>query len=261
MGTLTVDIMKVAAVQFAPKLKSPQTNIKAMEALVAKAVENEAALVVFPELSTTGYSFMSPQEAMPYAEFIGGFPHAISEVSRPLSLLSMQALVNQYRIAIAWGVMTVDGQNRLYNSQVLLTPTTMVAYNKANQWGNDYLWATEGSQSPPIIRYRNKSLGLLICRDVRDKGPKGSSLKDFYMAGDTDIVCFSANFGRGGFPAVSWIEFAKDNGTWLIVSNRYGLEEHNDFGPGGICVVEPSGKVHCEGLKWNQPCIVYTDIP
>lgn len=251
--------MKVAAIQFAPKFKAPQANLRTMESLVTRAAEKGASLIVLPELATTGYSFMGYQDAVPYAEDILSFPH--SPRHKPASLLAMQDLVNKWGIAIAWGVMTLDAaQGKLYNTQVLLTPNTLVSYFKLNRWGNDLLWATEGSHSPPIVKYRDKSVGLLICRDVRDKGPLGSSLKDFYMAGDADIVCFSSNFGRGGFPSGSWVDFAKDNKTWLIVSNRYGVEEHNDFGLGGICVIEPSGKVHCEGLQWNQPCIVYADV-
>jgi predicted amidohydrolase len=103
-----------------------------------------------------------------------------------------------------------------------------------------------------------KKVGLLICRDVRDK--KDDKWSSFYEKGDADIVAMSANWGDGGFPAVSWMEFAKDNKVALIVANRYGKEIPNDFGEGGICVVEPSGKVHCDGIVWNQPCIVYADL-
>jgi predicted amidohydrolase len=254
--------MKVATIQFAPKFKAREANIRSMVAMAEAAAQSGANLIVLPEMATTGYSFMGFSDAIPHAECIDTFPQEIDKHFIPLSLMAMQTLVDKYAVAIAWGTMTVNtDRTQLYNSQVLMTPNTLVSYNKVNSWGNDYLWATEGSSSPPIVTFMGKRVGLLICRDVRDKGSKGSGLEDFYEKGDADLVCFSSNFGKGGFPPVSWINFAKDNETWFIVSNRYGLEEHNDFGLGGICVVEPSGKVQCEGLLWDKPCIVYADIP
>ena len=78
--------------------------------------------------------------------------------------------------------------------------------------------------------------------------------------GDADIVAFSSNWGDGGFPAVNWMDFAKENHTVLVVANRYGQETCNNFGEGGSCIVEPGGKVHCQGLQWNQDCIIYADV-
>lgn len=243
--------MKVAAVQFMPRFKDPVGNMNAVTLLVRQAIANGAEVITLPELCTTGYSFMGSDDARPYAEVLSG--------SSP-SMMAFQALAREHGVAIAWGVMEMSPEGALHNSQVLATPTTHVVCRKLNQWGNDFLWADAGTESPPILEYRGKRLGTLICRDIRDKGPKWSNLTDFYEKGDADIVCFSSNFGDGGFPSVSWVNFARDNQVWLIVSNRYGKEACNDFGEGGICVIEPRGKVHCQGLLWNEPCIVYANI-
>jgi predicted amidohydrolase len=242
--------MLVAAVQYAPKFKDVVGNRSAMVSLVREAVQRGAKLVVLPELCTTGYSFMSVEDAQPYAEDLmqsGG------------TLSVMENLAGQFGVAIAWGVMEKDhGTGKLYNSQVLtLSDRTFVSYRKVNRFANDFIWAEEGRGSPPITEFMGKKIGLLICRDVRDKAPAWS---DFYEKGDADIVAFSANWGAGGFPSVNWIRFVKENETFLVVSNRYGKEANNDFGEGGVCIIEPSGKVHCEGLVWDQPCIVYANI-
>jgi len=241
--------MKIAVAQFSPKFKKFSENLEMMMRLVLEAANNGAELIVLPELCTTGYSFMSYKEAEPFSETLEG-----------PAMQFMQKLSGSHRIAIGWGFIRKDlGTDALYNSQVLVLPDGRWSYvDKLNLWANDYLYATEGKSSPPIIDYLGKKVGLLICRDVRDKAP---GFKDFYEAGDADVVCFSSNFGDGGFPAVNWVEFAKGNKVWFAVSNRYGKEENNNFGEGGICVIEPSGKVHCDGLRWNQPCIVYADIP
>jgi predicted amidohydrolase len=105
---------------------------------------------------------------------------------------------------------------------------------------------------------QGKRVGLLICRDVRDKSDE---LETIYSPGEADLVCFSANWGAGAFPANSWMSFAKSNKTWLAVSNRYGRESNLDFGFGGIGIISPEGKVLCEGLEWGKDCLVVADIP
>lgn len=250
--------MKVAAVQFKPSFKDVAANTKAAAELVIKAAQSGAKLVVLPELCTTGYSFMSADEALPFAEVLGSpgsKPLAASACSMPV----MQALSQKLGIAIVWGVLERDiGTGKLHNSQVLVVPDNRYwIARKSNSWGNDYLWATEGQANPPIGEFGGKRIGLLICADIRNKSDQ---LNELYEPGDADIVAFSSNWGKGGFPSGRWVQFAQKNKVFLVASNRYGEEANNDFGAGGICVIEPCGKVHCEGLQWGRPCIVYADV-
>jgi predicted amidohydrolase len=151
-----------------------------------------------------------------------------------------------------------SSQGILYNAQALVTPEGGLAlYKKRNRWANDFLWASKGDHSPTIVSWRGRTIGLLICRDIRDKSDVSSAI---YEAGDADIVAFSSNFGKGGFPPVSWMDFAENNQTNLVVSNRYGDEGNNNFGGGGICVIRPSGKVEAAGLIFDEDCIVYADV-
>ena len=260
--------MRVAAVQFAPAFKDKQGNLRRLASLVTEAARNDAQLIVLPELATTGYSFMSVEEAVPFAEVVTEFKPNPMGGRADLSMDVMFALASRFRVHIAWGLVEKDyGTGKLYNTQVLLTPDgTFETVRKVNLWGNDFLWAEGGRANPPVLRCQFdqdgiptvKRVGLLICRDVRDK--KNDTWSSFYEKGDADVVAFSANWGDGGFPATSWVEFARENSTTLVVSNRYGKEVPNDFGEGGVCVISPQGKVRCEGLTWNSDCIVYADL-
>jgi predicted amidohydrolase len=262
---------RVAAVQFAPIFGDKTANLRRMALLVAEAAGKGAELIVFPELATTGYSLMGMNDAVRFGEFIvpDAFVYNVADTTPPVdpcpTMRVMRALALKYKVHLVWGMVENQvGTENYYNSQVYLGPDLkMESYRKVNLWGNDYLWAQEGRGNPPIINAMfstgMKRLGLLICRDVRDK--KDDNWKSFYEKGDADIVAFSANWGDGGFPAVAWMDFAKENNVSLVVSNRYGQETCNNFGEGGVCVVEPKGKVHCEGLKWNADCIVYAEIP
>jgi predicted amidohydrolase len=253
--------VKVAAVQFAPVFEDKMGNLRRMAHLAKRAADEQAQLVVFPELATTGYSFINKAHAAILAEPI--HPDM-------LTFKSMRVLAESFGIHIVWGMAEVDpGTGDLFNSQVYVSPDgTWTSYQKVNRWGNDYLWARPGRSNPSIIKgffagargegLIEKKIGLLICRDARDK--KDDNWKSFYEKGDADIVCLSANWGDGGVPAVTWMEFVEDNDVTLIVANRYGKEDNNDFGEGGTCIIEPPDVVHNNGLRWFEDCVVYAEV-
>jgi len=249
--------MKVALVQFCPTPKDVEGNLRKLAGFVQEAAKAGAKLVVLPELATTGYSFMSKGEAA-----------AVSEpVPDGRTFKIMKALAEKLSVHIVWGMVERDTRtDDLYNSQVIVTPVANrgQSYHKVNLWGNDWLWAAEGKWNPPVLHCDfgggdTRKVGLLICRDVRDK--KDSKWSDFYESGDADLVAFSSNWGNGGFPAVAWIDFVKDNKTTLLVSNRWGKEVPNDFGEGGVCAITADPfEVKCDGLVWSQDCIVYAEV-
>lgn len=251
--------MKVAAIQTSPVFRQKRENLRRLATLVTQAAEAGAKLIVMPELATTGYTYMKKAEALEDAETISLREGEM--ISGTMSI--MWALARKFDIYLIWGMVEKDiGSGKVYNTQVYLEPNGYFeSYRKINRWGNDYLWATAGISNPPVIKaggLDGKRVGLLICRDVRDK--VNDDWKNLYSPGDADIVALSANWGDGGFPAVSWMEFATENKVTLIVSNRWGQEGPNDFGEGGICVIDPDGEVHCDGLLWSQDCIVYSEV-
>jgi len=260
-----------------PKFKDSLGNLRRAAALVVQAAEAGAQLIVLPELVTSGYGFMNKAEAEPYAEVIAAFDPA--KVRRfaadpqaelppgPAPTPSMDIMFGiamKHHAHVAWGLAEKDtGTGELYNSQVLMCPDGRYeSMRKINRWGNDFLWSRPGRANPPIMTCslggETKKVGLLICRDIRDKFD--DKWDSFYEKGDADIVCFSANWGDGGFPATSWMDFVKSNNVTLIVANRYGYEIPNDFGEGGSCIIEPPDTVTCEGLIWKQDCIIYAEV-
>jgi predicted amidohydrolase len=240
--------MLSAAVQFAPIFMNYEANLAQMTRLTMRAAKAGARLVVLPELSTCGYSFLNEDEARPFAESVDD-----GRTSR-----TMTSLCSRFDVHVAYGFMAAGDNGELHNCQALVGPQGVKAScRKLNQFGNDWLWATAGTESPPVVTIDGKRVGLLICRDVRDKS---DTLSDLYEAGDADVIAYSANFGNGAFPSGSWIKFAKRNKVHMIVSNRFGKEHNNDFGEGGICIIAPDGKVNCRGLEWSKPCIVYGEV-
>ncbi len=243
--------MRVAAIQFAPAFRAKKANLASMTSLAMEAAKGGAKLVVFPELATTGYSYMSAMEA-------GGDAESIPEGP---TCKYMRALGLKLGVDLVWGMVEIDpGTGKLHNSQVYQgVDGAFAKYQKVNLWGNDFLWAKAGISNPPILDTRfNLKVGLLICRDIRDK--KDDSWSSFYGKREADLIAFSSNWGDGGFPAVSWMDFVADNEIPLVVSNRYGKESNNNFGEGGICIIGRDGSVNTQGLVWSQDCMVYGDF-
>ena len=266
--------MKVAAIQFAPEFKSPRNNLRVAARLVAEAARNGADLIVLPELITAGYSFMSAAEAEPFCEV-----PALLKQEDPKTLVDlgwsfgvMAILARKLGVKLVWGFMEKDPvSGKLYNSQAFLEIDPQKpgldgiyyeTYRKINGFGQDFIWSSPGESNPPVVRTVIRGvewrIGLLICRDVRDK--VDDNWTSLYEPGDADLITLSANWGSGGFPSTSWMDFVKDNKTTLVVSNRYGKEANNDFGEGGVCIIEKGGKVHCDGLLWGQDCVVYAEL-
>jgi len=232
----------------APIFKNYEANLAQMMGLVLRAAKGGPRLIVLPELATCGYSFLFDEEARPFGE----------SVREGRTATSMTGLCSRLDVHVAYGFMELGEDGNLYNCQALVSPQGVRAFSrKLNRWGNDWLWATPGTESPPIVTVEGRRVGLLVCRDIRDKS---DSLSDLYEPGDADVVVFSANFGDGAFPSGSWMKFAMQNKVHLICANRFGQEENNRFGEGGICIIAPDGKVQCRGLEWSKPCIVYGEV-
>ena len=253
--------VKVAVIQYRAVPRDVTENIKRLTNLITEAASNGANLIVAPELAFSGYTMMSSEEAEKLAEC----PTWLDDTDSPSTYKAMGAMYELARalhVCLVFGYIEKDpGTKKLYNSQLLLEGDGFrEGYRKVNRFGQDWIWASPGVGNPPIVRSKllGKRIGLLICRDVRDK--RDDKWSDFYSPGEADIVAFSANFGRGAFPATSWVEFAIENKVHLCVSNNYGVEDNLDFGAGGVCVIHPDGSVDCEGLRWNEDCIVYSDI-
>lgn len=244
-----------------PEFKQPRANILRAVGLIQRAAQQGAQLIALPELFSTGYSFMSEEDAAPFAEVVG----PIRKLRPERSLHVMPALAKKLNVTLVWGFMEKDAvTGRLYNAQALVTPSgKIVTTRKVNRFGSDYMWASVGESNPPIVplEFNGKTykVGLLICRDIRDQ--RGNEKGSFFEPHEADMVVLSAAWGDGGVPANAWIDFVTDNKCWLLVSNRYGYEKPNDFGEGGTCVIAPNLKVHCNGLVWSEDCIVLAEIP
>jgi predicted amidohydrolase len=252
----------ISTVQFRPRLATCPAdvgdNFRRIDPLLCQVMETGSQFVVFPELFLTGYSFLKWEEAARVAEIFDGS-----------TFKAMRAFAIRAKAYVTWGYPEADGTGRLYNSCTMVSPDGEIVtkYRKINLWGNDYFWATSGEEAAPIVQTEFGLTSVIICRDLRDKIPSNiprlaaESGKRHYEGRRVDIVAASTDWGKGGFPSTTWIDFATNNRCVLVVANRWG-DEHGsysfvqDFGQGGIAVIEPGKKVHINGIQFSSDCVV-----
>lgn len=250
----------LSCVQFQPRFaRCPadvSDNVRRSAPLIHEAGRVGSQLIVFPELAFTGYSFLDRDQAAAVAEALDG-----------MTFRAMRAVAVELKAYVAWGYVE-SAEGRLHNSCSMVGPdgALVSSYRKINLWGNDFLWASPGREPAPIVQTELGRTSVIICRDLRDKVPTNIPImaskkpQPFWKAQKVDVVAACLNWGKGGFPSTTWMDFAADNECTLAVANRWGAEENGtfrqSFGQGGSCVIRPDWTVHTGGLKFNQDCVV-----
>ena len=214
--------MRVGFLQFSPKFKERGENLKRIEELIKDA---EADLLVLPELSTTGYSFNSREEIIPFAEEIPGYTS-----NRILKIASYKKML------IVYGFIEKEG-DRLYNSSLLVSPEGIVGkYRKLHLFYKEKLIFTPGDLPLKVFDIKGVKVGLLICFDwIFPEALRTLALKG------AQIVCHSANLILP-YCQDAMRTRAIENRVFIITANRTGEEGEYRF-TGRSQIVNPKGEI------------------
>jgi len=252
--------MIISAIQNNPKLSTCYADVtdnrRKCEDLIHKAWQVGSEIIVFPELAFTGCSFLNQEEAFRVAEPKDGPTYKF-----------MKSVATTLQSYMAWGFVEVD-DGLLYNSASIIDPSgnLVASYRKINLFSTDFLWAKPGKEPAPVVQTEHGFMSVITCRDLRDEIPESiprtARTQSMFERQKIDVVAACVNWGKGGFPATSWMDFTADNKLCVLaVANRWGKEEGSNgytqnFGHGGSCIIEPDWTVHTSGLKFNQDCVV-----
>lgn len=246
--------MRAALAQIAPRLADVAANLDLHERTVAEARAAGADLVVFPELSLTGYGLM---EATPDVAVRLDGP----EIAR-LAALS-------HDVALAVGIVEEAAGGRFFNSAVLLDQGAVVHVHRKVYLPSHGLFE-EGRHFAAGDRVRVAStrfgnVGMLVCRDFWHLGPA-------YLLAcqDVDVMCvLSASPGRGAegdtgrFGSTASVSllgdvYARSFGCHVLHTNRAGVEEGVSF-TGASEAFGPSGE-RLARAKDLEPDLVVVDV-
>lgn len=165
--------MRIAAAQFHPIKGNINDNLARHLSLLKVAVHEGADLVIFPELSLTGY------EPALAAEL------AIS-VDAPC-IAELQKAADEHRIAIICGAPLLNASRPLISSLVLHPGQRPLVYSKVHLHHGEGEHFTAGHKHC-VFSLGNLRAGVAICEDARHEhhaAQQKTAGADFYLASST----------------------------------------------------------------------------
>ena len=188
-------LVKVLCVQFEPKYKDVKANILHLEQMLQKYSEkDEIDIIVFPEMSLSGYIFDNLEDIKPYTSLYnqGEQYEFISKLSKRLKCYSF----------LGYAEVTQDG--KYYNSCFIITPegVSLPSYRKHFLYMEDEKWSLEGSDFGYMEITSKRGiplkLGIGICMDINPykfKSPfEKMEFANHCLSKNVDLIIFPTNW-------------------------------------------------------------------
>ena len=240
--------IKVALAQISCKRGDKAENIKKIESRVTRAKRQGAELVIFPELSLTGYTMRD--QIYELAETIPGH-----------STTFLEKLAKKTGAYIVFGMpeLSEKTQATVYNTAVLVGPDGFIGkyrkmYLPTHSVFEEKRYFRPGYQTA-VFETELGKIGLIICYDIFF--PEVSRLTR--LKGAQLIVCISASPAtRRTFFETLTAARAIENTAFLAYVNLVGIEDGLQFW-GGSRLVGPNGKVRVKA-KYDEEDLVIGEI-
>jgi omega-amidase len=222
--------MKIAVAQISCSLGDPDANLLKVHDFSRRARDVGAELIVFPEMTDTGYSMQVIREHA--SDWANGFVPGVQEIAKRIS------------IAIVSGVSERDGSS-IYNSQVFVDSQG----NIAAKYRKTHLYAVapveEQTCFAPGDSFVSFELGGMlfgfsICYDLR--------FPEMYrkLAVEQKVGAFLISsawpFPRDEHFRILAMARAIENQSYVIASNRVGKDDDLWF-CGNSAIIDPRGVV------------------
>ena len=227
--------IKIALAQISCKRGDKVENTRKIEREVTEAKQQGAELVIFPELSVTGYTVRD--QIYELAETIPG--HSATVIGK---------LAKKTGTYIVFGMpeLSEKTQATVYNTAVLVGPDGFIGkyrkmYLPTHSVFEEKRYFRPGYQTP-VFETELGKIGLIICYDIFF--PEVSRLAR--LKGAQLIVCISASPAtRRTFFETLTVARAIENTAFLAYVNLVGIEDGLQFW-GGSRLVGPNGKALIE---------------
>jgi len=145
----------VACCQLAPQLGDLAANRELAGAAIADAAGQGAAIVVLPELMSSGYVFESQAEA-----------RALAEPPDGPAVTTWARLAADLDIVVVGGFCEAAGAE-VFNSAALVDASGLrCVYRKAHLWDAEPRWFARGGAPPPVVATRHGRVAVMICYDL-----------------------------------------------------------------------------------------------
>ena len=240
--------INVALAQINCRVADKKHNMELMKKHVKQATEKGADLVVFPELSLTGY--LTRDLVYNLAETIPG-----------PSVNSLEKVARREKLHIVFGMLEHSDKARgvIYNTAVLLGPKGFIGKYRKIQLPTHSVFEEKRYFRPgyqlPVFETDIGRLGLTICYDIFFP----EIFRLLRLKGAQFIICISASPAvRSRFFEVFTAARAMENTVFLAYTNLVGLEDGLQFW-GGSRIITPSGHIIIQA-KYDEEDLVMGEI-
>jgi len=240
--------IKVALAQVSCKRGDKKVNIRKIEDNVVRARKQGAELVIFPELSITGYVLRD--RIYELAETIPGHSTNI-----------LEKLAGKTGTHIIFGLPELSDKTQatIYNAAVLVGPDGFIGkyrkmYLPTHSVFEEKRYFRPGYQ-PAVFETDLGKIGLIICYDIFF--PEVSRLTR--LKGAQLIVCISASPAtRRAFFETLTTARAIENTAFLAYVNLVGIEDGLQFW-GGSRLIGPNGRILAK-TEYDKEDLVIGDV-
>jgi predicted amidohydrolase len=247
-GTHMKDKIRLALAQVSSKRENKEANLQKIEKLTLKAKQQGADIVIFPEMSLTGYVVLD--QVYELAETIPG-----------PSTQRIKALAKQTGMHIIFGMpeLSEKTQATVFNTAVFVGPKGLIGkyrkmYLPTHSVFEEKRYFRQGYE-PAAFQTDLGNIGLTICYDVffpevyRLTRLKGAQL----------LVCISASPAvRRGYFEILTSARALENTAFLAYVNLAGVEDGLQFW-GGSRLVCPTGEVVTKA-KYDEEDFIVCEV-
>ncbi len=241
-------ILRVALAQISTKLGDVPANLEKHLAYIRRARKAGARLIVFPELSLTGYALQD------LASTVACRPVEDDPIFRPLLKASLV-------IDIAVGFVEEDIRNRFYISSAYLSHGEVVHVHR-KVYLPTYGMFDEGrffALGDRVQAFDTSfgRIGMLICEDFWHASPPYL----LWLDGADLFLFMSSSPGRGlrthpELDSARWVErvnrgYANLFTSFVVHTNKVGFEDGLNFW-GGAMVFDPNGRQIAKGPSHEE---------
>jgi len=242
--------LTVGLAQIDCRLGAVEANLERHLEWIAKARERQVELLLFPELSLTGYRLL----------------HLTSRVAvRPYESPIVQRLLEAAGdMSVVVGLVEEGREGFLYNSAVLLHRGE-IAHVHRKLYLPTYGIFQEGrffgqGERLDLAPLNGQALGLLVCEDLWHP----HLARRLALAGGKLLAVLSAGPGRVGSGDTletqdTWECLTRStalvNTCWLVYCNRVGWEE-GSFYAGASHIVRPDGQILMRASSFEEDLLV-----
>jgi NAD+ synthase (glutamine-hydrolysing) len=233
------DLLRVALAQLNPVVGDIHGNARRISESMARARDEGAALVVFPELALTGYP---PEDLLLKTSFLEAADAALQELAG-----------ETHGIAAVLGY--PEKAEDVYNSAAVLADGGVLAtYRKMylpNYGVFDEQRYFQSGAEAAIVELNGIPLGLSICEDIWEPGPPAMTEA---LAGAQVILNLSASpyrMGVGARRERMLIQRAVDNLTAVVFVNTVGGQDELVF-DGHSLAIDQDGQVLARAPQFEE---------